>query len=300
LALAVMALTAASCLGCRAADRTPTILTINGDKVHRSEFERFLKTKLGDLSGGDDPDSLKSQMLDVFVARKLVLAEAVRAGLSVTDAELEQAAHDPQMKSSTATEDARKELSNDLLVSKYYKEVVLKDVRISPDEVQQYIEENRSKLPEKPGYYVREIRVETREEADRLLREVTEGGRDFASVVKQYSQVPNAEQGGLSHYTDGQLPEALENAVKLLRPGAVSPVIQSTFGYHIFKLESRTEPRDRRPRLDEDRSRLIEEAIERKNQQAVDQVVEKMLSDASVQIDEAAAGFTYAGRLRHN
>jgi parvulin-like peptidyl-prolyl isomerase len=145
--------------------------------------------------------------------------------------------------------------------------------------------------------------VDAKEQADRLWHEVAEEGRDFASVVRQYSQVPNAEQGGLSHYTDGQLPEVLENAVKLLRPGDISPVIQSSFGYHIFKLERRTQPHpddERRSRLDEDRSKLIEDAIERKNQQAVDQAVEKLLTQASIKIDDSAAGFTYVGRLRHN
>jgi parvulin-like peptidyl-prolyl isomerase len=291
------------CWSCRSADRTPTVVTINGDKIHRSEFLRFLKIKLGDLTSGDTADALKSQMLDEFIVRKLVLAQAARVGLSVTELEIQQTAQDPQMKSSAATEDAREELVNDLLVSKYYKQVVLREVRISSEEVQRYIDENRARRLDKPGFYVREIRVETREEADRLLKEVTEGGRDFAAVVRQSSQVPNAEQGGLTHYTDGQLPEALENAIKLLRPGDVSPVIQSSFGYHIFKLERRTEPHpddSRRASLDEDRSRLIEDAIERKNQQAVDQAIEKLVAAASIKIDESAAGFTYVGRLRHN
>src|SRR5262249_24587106 len=161
-------------------------------------------------------------------------------------------------------------------------QVVLRDVRVSPDEVQRYLDENRARRADKPGFWVREIRVESREEADRLLKEVTEG-RDFAALVKQYSEGANAEQGGLTHYADGQPPEALENAIKLLRPGDVSPVIQSSFGFHIFKLERRTEPHpddSRRASLDDDRSRLIEDAIERKNQQIVDQAVEKLVSGA--------------------
>jgi parvulin-like peptidyl-prolyl isomerase len=291
------------CCCCRSADRTPTIVTINGNKVHRAEFDRFLRVKLGDLTAGDIADSLKSQMLDEFIVRDLVLSEASRLGLTVTEAEIEQTAHDPQMKSSAATEEARKELGNDLLVSKYYKQVVLRDVRVSPDEVQRYIDQYRAGRTDKPGFYVREIQVETREEADRLLKELTEKNRDCASVVRQYTQVPNAEQGGLTYYTDGQLPQALENAIKLLKPGEVSPVIQSSFGFHIFKLERRTEPHPgdpRRANLDEDRSRLIEDAIERKNQQAVDQAVQALVSGASIKINDSATGFTYVGRLRHN
>src|SRR5215469_15197139 len=97
---------AAALCSCKSADHTPIIATINGDKIHRSEFDRFLRIKLGDLTTAEVPDALKSQMLDDFIARKLVLVEAARAGLSVSESEVEQTAQDPQMKSPAATEDA--------------------------------------------------------------------------------------------------------------------------------------------------------------------------------------------------
>jgi len=216
----------------------------------------------------------------------------------------EQSAQDnSQMKSSAASAAAREEMARDLLVEKYYRQIALRDVRISPEEVQQYIEKNQSRLTDRPGFLVREIRVQSREEADRLHREVTEGRRDFASVARLHSDAPNAERNGLTRYDEGQLPDLLEKAVQQLRPGDVSPVIESNYGFHMFKLEQRIKPHapeERRSQLDDRRAQLTEELIARRNQQAVDKAIEQLTSEAKIQITESALGFPYTGQLRHN
>ena len=228
----------------RSRDHTPVIAVINGREMHKSEFERFLAARLGELTGMETPDSLRSQMLDEFVERRLVLDQAVQAGVSVSESEIEQATLDnPQTKASPDSAGSRQELANDLTISKYYRQVVLRDVRPSPDEVQKYIDENRARMADHPGFVVREIRVDTREKAESLRREVVDGRRDFGEVAGASSQAPSSEEGGLSRYDEGKLPEVLERAIRPLRPGDVSPVIQSSFGFHVFKLERRIKPR---------------------------------------------------------
>src|SRR6185503_2415042 len=204
-------------------------------------------------------------------------------------AEMEQTAQDnPQMKSTVATAATREELARDLLVEKYYRQVALKDVRVSPEEVQQYIEKNQSRLTDRPGFLVREIRVQSREEADKLRREVTEGRRDFASVAKLHSDTPNSDPSGLARYDEGQLPEILEKAIQQLGPGDVSPVIESNYGFHIFKLEQRVLPHaieERRSQLDDRRAQLTDELVARKNQQAVDNVIARLKENARIKIE---------------
>jgi peptidyl-prolyl cis-trans isomerase C len=291
--------------GCRArGDHSPVIATLNARDIHRDEFEQFLASKMGDISTTDVSESIRSQMLDEYLKRRLVLDEAERMGLNVTSAEIEQSTQDnPQMKSSAASTATREEMARDLLVEKYYRQIAQRDVRVSPEEVQQYIEKNQSRLTDRPGFLVREIRVQSREEADRLHREVTEGRRDFASVARLHSDAPNAERSGLARYDEGQLPDVLEKAVQQLRPGDVSPVIESNYGFHMFKLEQRIKPHapeERRSQLDDRRAQLTEELIARRNQQAVDKAIEQLTSEAKIQITESALGFPYTGQLRHN
>lgn len=304
-ALVSILLIAAVWTGCRTkTDHSPVIATFNSREIHRDEFDRFLELKMGEFDTADLSNSIRSQMLDEYIKRRLVLDEAARLGISIGSAEMEQTAQDnPQMKSTVATAATREELARDLLVEKYYKQVALKDVRVSSEEVQQYIEKNQSRLTDRPGFLVREIRVQSRDQAEKLRREVTEAHRDFASVAKLHSDASSVEQGGLAHYDDGQLPEVLGKAVKQLRPGDVSPVIESNYGFHVFKLEQRTQPHameERRSQLDERRAQLTEELIARKNQQAVDGALERLTSAATITIHDSALGFTYTGTLRHN
>lgn len=307
-AVTVFALSVIACVvipACRGkSDRSSIIVFINRREIHRAEFDRFLALKLGEFTTADVPDSLRSQMLDEYVQRRLVLDEALRAGLAISDAEIDQAAtENPQLKSAAASADTRGELADHLLVEKYYSEVVLRDVRITAEEVQKYLEQNQSRLTERAGFYVREIRVQTREEAERLRGEVTTGRRDFAAVARLHSDAPGAEQGGLARYEEGQLPDVLEKEIRPLQPGDVSPVIKSSYGFHIFKLERRMQPHPgdpRRSHLDERRAQLAEEFAARKNQQVVDEALDRLVSSATIKINQSALGFTYGGKLGHN
>ncbi len=285
-------------------DSSPVVATVNGDDVTRAEFEQFVATKLGEVSSNDNADALRSQLLDEYLRRRAVLAEAERAGLAVAEVEVEQAAQEnPQLRALATNSDSREEMRRDLLIEKYYRQVVLRDVRVTSEEAQHYIDQNQARLTDKPGFLVREIRVQTRDEAERLRREATEGKRDFAALARLHSDAPNAEAGGLSRYDEGQLPDVLERAIQPLRPGDVSQVVESGYGFHLFKLEQRIQPHapdERRAQLDDRRALLTEELIAQKNQQAVDAALERLLEKSSIRIYDATLGFTYTGQLRHN
>ena len=291
-----------ACTG--SSDSSPVIATVNGGRIHSAEFDRFIAMKMGEFTSSETPETLRSQMLDEFIRRRLVLDQAASTGITVADSEVDQAARDNlQFRSNAGGPEARQEVIDDLLIEKYYRQVVLKEVRVPTEEIQRYIEENQARMMGRGGFYLREIRVQSREAADRLLSEVTDGRRDFASAARLQSDAPNAEQGGLARYDEGQLPAILEKAVKPLRPGDISPVIKSSFGFHILKLERRIEPlpvENRRAQLDERRAQLAEELVARKNQERVDEALNRLTKSAVIKINDSALGFTYTGALRQN
>lgn len=284
--------------------RSPVIAEANGIQITKESFESFLSLKIGDLSSAEAPESVRSQMLDEYIKRRLVLEEATRAGLSVTESELDQAASDgSQFRPGGSAGIARAEYANDILIAKYYHQVVTAELKLSTDEVQRYLNENSARLIDRPTFDVREIRVESSKQAEQLRKQILEKKLEFTDAARLHSQAPSAEQGGFARYSEGQLPELLESALRRLRPGDISPVVQSSFGFHIFKLEGRVQPavgRERRSTINETESKLIEELIGRKNQEAVDREVERIISSATIVIRDSDLGFTYAGRLRHN
>ena len=79
--------------------------------------------------------------------------------------------------------------------------------------------------------------------ATELLKQLQDGA-DFAQFAKAHSDdKSNAAQGGeLGTFGRGTMVAEFENAVFTLRPGQLSEVIRTPFGFHIVKVEEYTEP----------------------------------------------------------
>ncbi|HET7233221.1 MAG TPA: peptidylprolyl isomerase [Longimicrobium sp.] len=73
--------------------------------------------------------------------------------------------------------------------------------------------------------------------AEALLNEIRRGG-DFEAIARRESQDPSAQQGGmLGWFRQGQMVRNFEQMAFALRPGDISPVVKTEYGYHIIKLE---------------------------------------------------------------
>jgi peptidyl-prolyl cis-trans isomerase D len=70
-------------------------------------------------------------------------------------------------------------------------------------------------------------------------------GADFSEVAKKHSDDPSSGKNGgsLGEFPEGTMVSAFEKALDKLKPGEISKPILSPFGYHIIKLENRTEKR---------------------------------------------------------
>src|SRR5215208_3899595 len=84
---------------------SPIIASVNSNEVQLGDFHRFISSKLGELSNDEMVDSLRSQMLDELLVRRVVIAAAENIKLEISDTEIAQAMQDdPHKKSSTTDE----------------------------------------------------------------------------------------------------------------------------------------------------------------------------------------------------
>ena len=80
----------------------------------------------------------------------------------------------------------------------------------------------------------------SKDEAKKLASEVmnkAKKGQDFAGLAKQYSDEPGAKDraGNLGKFGKGQMVKPFADAAFALKPGQVSDIVETDFGFHVIK-----------------------------------------------------------------
>ena len=95
-----------------------------------------------------------------------------------------------------------------------------------------------------------------RKRALQALAELRKGA-DFAQISAQYSEAPDALQGGnLGWRPSGRLPAIFLEALSALKPGEVTDILRSANGFHIVKLLDKRGRNDQ-PTIQQTRARHI-------------------------------------------
>ena len=218
--------------------------------------------------------ALAKTVLNELVDEEILVQKAKEMKLEVTEADITSAA-DRQIKSIRAQfktdEEYRTELRNAGLGSpeEYRKGLIdqyrrqnlqqkafgelrkrAKPANVTEDEVTAAFERSRTDLQKRPATVTfRQIivtpkaspaaKAKAKARADSLLVEIRKGG-DFELIAKRESMDPGTKQLGgdlgWNRRGSGLVPE-FEAMMFALRPGDVSPVIETAFGYHIIRVD---------------------------------------------------------------
>lgn len=121
---------------------------------------------------------------------------------------------------------------------------------------------------------------EARAQAGKLLAEL-KAGANFEELAKVHSADPGsaAKGGDLGFFPQGRMVKPFEEALETLqKPGDLSGVVQSDFGYHIIRLEER-KPASTKP-FEEVREQLRAEVTGKAQQDARLKEVERLRAQA--------------------
>ncbi len=231
-----MALLLVSCGGGKKKEKSShqqgVVAMVNGEPI----FLRDLRAEIGSgqvAVGNRTADFILQSMID----QTLMLQEAKRRGLKVPDELLARLAFGNRNATSAKEKRWEKRLKDLWLIGKVA-EAVCPVKPPSYNDTNAYYQANKDKFFVKDGVVLRQIVVSTKEEAEKLHRKLKgKGLKEFEKAAREYSIGPEGRFGGkLGMIKNGEEPQGFEVAFKL-RPGTVSNVVKTDYGYHLFFVE---------------------------------------------------------------
>ena len=194
------------------------------------------------------PKAVVEPAFDALLQRRQVQyqrfdAQALRAKVNPSDAEIEAF-----YKANEAMFRAPEQARIDYVVLDL--QTLQKGVSVSDEELQRFYTENASRYTaaeERRASHIlikadKELsaaeRQKARAKADALLEQLRKSPGQFAELAKKNSDDPgSAERGGdLDYFGRGAMVKPFEDAVFAMKPGEISNVVESDFGFHIIQL----------------------------------------------------------------
>jgi len=230
----------------------PYVATVNGEKIFVDDYQLRLNQKKVFLPKEimDQPDYIKrfeEEVLDGMITEKIMEVRAKELNISVSAAELEDRIQEikkdygkdfPSMLArenvqyETWTEDLKKEM----LMQKLIATDVNANIKVSEDEAEDYYNEHRNHYKTESRVRVAQIVVRDLAMAKKIEARL-KAGENFASVAAHVSIGPEAKRGGdLGFIARKIMPESLDKTIFSLPVNKISPIVQSSYGFHIFKV----------------------------------------------------------------
>lgn len=238
-------------------DPSSVLVQVGESDITYGEFRDALKRLLPEEDeeiAEEELAELKKSLLNQLIEERLILQEAEKSGIEISDEDIaletevlkedfEGDKFDEAIVASYGSmEKWQEELRKKLIIKKAVETIVNSKVTVTTKDALSYYRANKKEYQIPEQVHARMIVVETEEQAKEIRRKVFEG--KFEDVAKEYSKGPEAESGGdLGSFGRGDMPLEFEEAVFGLPAGRISQVIKTPYGFHIFKVVSKTKSR---------------------------------------------------------
>ena len=241
------------------------VARVNGESINGAELERAVKALEGRAGGpvpADQRDRVFRGVLDDMIGYKLLIQEAKARKIAVPDAEIEaqiaqirsqfpsQQQFDQALAAQKLTlQDVREDARSEMSVEKLVEGEIAAKIAVKADAVNDFYQKNQDKFQQGPRVRASHILIafpqnadaaakqQAKTKAETILKDL-KAGKDFAAAAKENSQDPgSAVNGGdLGYFEQGQMVPPFEQAAFALKPGEMSELVESQFGYHIIKV----------------------------------------------------------------
>ena len=207
-------------------------------------------------------DVLERQLLERLITDRALMQFAKETGVRVDDVQVERTIQRVAQENKMSTDELRRaveregisyakyrdEIRNEIIVQRLREREVDSKISVSDAEVDAFLASTAAQAGGDSEYRIQHVLVlvpeqsspeqidQRRRRAQEALQQIRTGG-DFGQVAASFSEAPDALRGGdLGWRTPARLPPVFNDALALMKPGDVSPVLRSPSGFHIIKL----------------------------------------------------------------
>jgi peptidyl-prolyl cis-trans isomerase C len=290
-------------------DPLPDVLArVNGQPVTKADFDRLIKNL--EATRGPIPAERRNEVLrealDQLITYTVMKQEAASRNLTIPDAEIDGRVRQMQGQMSkeqfdkaladrnTSAEQLRSDARADMMIDKMMQGELATTAPADEIEAKGFYDKNPEKFKQGEAVRASHILVMADEKADEATKakarakidgvlKRARAGEDFAALAKQNSDDGSKGQGGdLGFFQKGQMVPAFDQVAFALKPGEISDVVTTQFGYHIIKMAERKEAST--IPYDAVKARIVEYLNNQKKQQRVDQFVEEAKKRARIEV----------------
>lgn len=241
------------------------VAIVDEDVVLESELNDRVQTVLQRLKGQytelPEEKVLTKQVLEQLVVERIQLGLAKRYDINVDDNEVNQAVETVRERNKMSEEQLladlnrqglslaglRNQIRNELTINHLQQGVVNGRIKISEQEIDNFLASSDGKFATSPDYHIGHILIaipssadaETIAAAEQKAKDIHQkllAGADFAQLAIANSNDQTALQGGdIGWRKLAQLPELFGNQLASLKTGAVTAPFRSGAGFHILK-----------------------------------------------------------------
>jgi len=168
------------------------------------------------------------------------------------------------------------------LIRQYMTEVIFASTSVSQQEVAEFYKDNHPTFRKPQRAVVRQILLAKEGEAKKVSYKVNRD--NFQALASELSISPESADGGLMKpYAKGTLPDVFDAAFRMRR-GEISPILKSTYGFHIIMLEQLLPAAELS--LEQASDEIAKTLLKKKQEKEFETWVEKALNTVRIQMPE--------------
>lgn len=288
------------------------VAVVNGVMISQDDFTRELTRVKQQLARtGKTPDgpqlvALKEKVLESLLNIELLYQESQKKGIQVEEASIieqintvkkrfpdEETYRSTLRRMELSESELKIQVEKGLAIQQLIDKQFVDKTSIPNAEVKAFYDANPKSFRQPEQVRASHILIKVDPQADKSkkmtarqelskIRDRITKGEDFAALAKESSQGPSRDKGGdLGYVRRGQMVKPFEEAAFSLKPGEVSQIVETRFGFHIIKV---TEKKPETTLAYKDVQERIHQYLkQQKINQEVDLYIEKLKENAKIE-----------------